>query len=193
VNHDKIKIPKHLVALYEGLRELNRVLRKERWLQFRRIDPFLEALFEREEKAEFLGAKDVVIHDSVVINGNVRIGRKTHISQFCSLDGSGGLTIGKYCSLAAGVRIMTHDSVKWALSGGKEVIERSAVAIGDHCFIGANAVIVRGVNIGHRCVIGAGAVVTKDIPDACIAIGVPARIVGRVSEREGKVCLEFNA
>ena len=31
-----------------------------------------------------------------------------------------------------------------------------------------------GVTIGRRCVIGAGSVVTKNIPDGCVAVGVPA-------------------
>ena len=42
--------------------------------------------------------------------------------------------------------------------------------------IGVNVTILRGVTIGRNAVIGAGAVVTKDVPDNCLAVGVPARI-----------------
>lgn len=50
------------------------------------------------------------------------------------------------------------------------------VKIGDFSKIGAGSVILPGIQIGKRVTIGAGAVVTKDVPDDCIAKGIPARI-----------------
>lgn len=44
-------------------------------------------------------------------------------------------------------------------------------------WIGTNAVIVGNVRIGKNCVIGANSVVTHDIPDYCVAVGAPARVV----------------
>ena len=49
--------------------------------------------------------------------------------------------------------------------------------------IGANATIVCGVTIGEYALIGSGAVVTKDIPPYSLAIGNPARIVGKVDKK----------
>ena len=51
------------------------------------------------------------------------------------------------------------------------------VVIGDDCWIGQRAMIMRGVHIGDGCVIGAGAVVTKDIPPYSVAGGVSARVL----------------
>jgi len=51
------------------------------------------------------------------------------------------------------------------------------VRIGRGVFIGARAIILKGVTIGDRAVIGAGAVVTKDVPDRMIAAGNPARVI----------------
>jgi acetyltransferase-like isoleucine patch superfamily enzyme len=45
------------------------------------------------------------------------------------------------------------------------------------CWIGQNVVIMPGVTIGELSIIGANSVVTKNIPDRCIAIGAPARVV----------------
>ncbi|HEX5222709.1 MAG TPA: acyltransferase [Verrucomicrobiae bacterium] len=55
------------------------------------------------------------------------------------------------------------------------------VTIGRGVFIGARAIILKGVTIGDRAVVGAGAVVTKDVPRGEIAAGNPARVVSAPS------------
>ena len=63
-------------------------------------------------------------------------------------------------------------------SSNHEVIEKGPVIIGDDCWIGRNAVIVRNVVIGDCCTIGANAVVTKSFRDAhCVIGGVPAKLI----------------
>ena len=49
--------------------------------------------------------------------------------------------------------------------------------MGDNVSVGAGANIIGPVHVGNNAVIGAGAVVLKDVPDNCIAVGVPARII----------------
>ena len=117
----------------------------------------------------------------------MKIGDNTWIGPFCSLDGTGGLTVGSFCSISAGVQILTHDTTKWALSGGKEPYEYSPVSIGDCCFIGTGAIILRGIKIGSHCLIGASTVVNKDVPDFSLAAGVPANIIGKVELHGGRV------
>ena len=51
------------------------------------------------------------------------------------------------------------------------------MSIGDGSYIGINAVIVGNVKIGKHCVIGANSIVTRDIPDYCVAVGSPAKII----------------
>jgi UDP-2-acetamido-3-amino-2,3-dideoxy-glucuronate N-acetyltransferase len=50
--------------------------------------------------------------------------------------------------------------------------------------IGSGAVVMCGVTIGRNAMIGSGAVVTRDVPDHAIVVGVPAKVVGDVRERE---------
>jgi UDP-2-acetamido-3-amino-2,3-dideoxy-glucuronate N-acetyltransferase len=52
--------------------------------------------------------------------------------------------------------------------------------------LGSGAVIMCGVTIGENALVGAGAVVTHDVPDCAIVVGVPARMVGDVREKEVK-------
>jgi len=53
------------------------------------------------------------------------------------------------------------------------------VVIGDDCWLGINVAIMPGVEIGRGCVVGANAVVTRDLPPYSIAVGAPARVVGK--------------
>ena len=165
---------RNLIEAHNKLREKIR----ERW---QRTLPFGEEIQDRWEKADFLGfGKGTSVYDSSYVYGDVTVGENTWIGPFTLLDGSGGLVIGSYCSVSAGVHIYTHDTVKWALSGGRAEYERSPVVIGDCCYIGPNAVISSGVKVGNRCVIGASSFVNRDVPDNTIVLGIPARKRGRV-------------
>ncbi len=49
--------------------------------------------------------------------------------------------------------------------------------IGDNVSCGANVIIIGPVRVGNNVTIGAGSVVVKDLPDNCVAVGNPARVV----------------
>jgi len=57
------------------------------------------------------------------------------------------------------------------------------IVIGRGCWIGQNVVIMPGVTVGELSIIGANSVVTQNIPDRCIALGAPARVVKKWDER----------
>lgn len=58
------------------------------------------------------------------------------------------------------------------------------ITIGDNCWLASNVTVCAGVTIGNNCVIGAGAVVTRDIPDNSLAVGVPAKVIRKLSEKD---------
>ncbi len=120
-------------------------------------------------------------HPHAWIIGDPHIGAGTWIGAFTVIDGSGGLVIGAGCDVSCGAQIYTHSSVRRCLSGRRTEVERRSTRIGDHVFIGANAVVNMGVAIGDEAVVAAGAVVTKDVAARTVVAGVPARPVAVVS------------
>lgn len=119
--------------------------------------------------------------------GDPEVGEGTWIGPFCLIDGSGGLSIGAGCDIAAGAHIYTHSTVKRCVTGRRKEVERAPVSIGDRTFIGAHAVVLMGVTIGSGCVVAAGSVVTTHVPDGCWAAGVPATIRGTVDAMSGEL------
>jgi acetyltransferase-like isoleucine patch superfamily enzyme len=150
--------------------------------RYKRALPFGDYIVDRWEKAKALGFGDgTSVYDSVLVYGDVQVGCNTWIGPFVVLDGSGGLTIGSHCSISAGVQIYSHDTVQWALSGGRASYAYAATSIGDNCYIGPCTVIAKGVRIGNGCLVGANSLVLADVPDGSIAHGTPCRIAGQVA------------
>lgn len=177
----------------EKIRALYQALRQDMRAQWNRTLPFDELLFDRWELARHLGFGDgaSIYHNSYVF-GDVRVDAKTWIGPHVILDGSGGtLSIGSTCSISAGVQIYTHDSIAWALTGGRAEYEQGSVSVGDACHIGAMSVITKGANIGDHCLIAANSVVTRPTPSFSIARGSPAEVVGRVRVDGEDINLEF--
>lgn len=56
------------------------------------------------------------------------------------------------------------------------------IVVKSNCFIGAGALVMRGVTIGENCIVAANAVVTKDVPDGSIVGGNPARVIKSTEE-----------
>lgn len=79
-----------------------------------------------------------------------------------------GIHVGSETYIASGAIIFSHDFTRDI---------RVDTYIGEKCFIGANAIIMPGINIGDEVIVGAGAVVTKDVPDHSIVAGNPARVI----------------
>lgn len=97
------------------------------------------------------------IMQNVVITNDVQVGLGTIINQTSSIGHD--VKIGEFCEICPNVSI----------SGN--------CVIGDYSFIGTAAIILPKVKIGKNVIVGAGAVVSKDLPDNCVAVGIPAKII----------------
>jgi len=172
-----------------ALIEIFREWRESRSRRWKRVLPVGDEISDRWEKARYLGfGEGSSIYDSSLVIGEVRVGSHTWIGPFTVLDGSGGLVIGSYCSIATGVQIYSHETIFWALSRGKMGPTRAETMIGDCCYVGPNTIVSMGVKIGNHCLIGANSLVNKDFDDYSIVKGSPCRMVGRVKiDEEGRV------
>lgn len=58
------------------------------------------------------------------------------------------------------------------------------ITIGNNVWIGAGSTVLAGVTIGDNTVIGAGSVVKKSIPSNVIAVGVPCKVLRKITEED---------
>jgi acetyltransferase-like isoleucine patch superfamily enzyme len=168
-----------LAAALMELRAANEARLRRDW---NRSLPFADGLFDRWERARALGfGEGASVYDSAVLIGDISVGRETWVGPNVLLDGSGGgIEIGSTCSISSGVHVYTHDTVKWALSGGKLPKRTAPVRIASCCYVGPHAVIVAGVTVGRNSVVGALSYVEADVPEFTFVAGAPARPKGRV-------------
>lgn len=169
------------MLLHNDIKKLFLRLFAEKKGKYNRALPFGDYFVDRWEKAKMLGfGEGTSVYDNVVILGNVEVGCNTWIGPNVILDGSGTLRIGANCSISAGVQIYSHDSVNWAITGGKEKYDYAETTIGDNCYIGPNVIISKGIKIGDGVVVGANSYVNTNIPDNCKAMGSPVRIKAHI-------------
>lgn len=122
-----------------------------------------------------------VIHPGAQIGRGVEVGRGTVIM-------TGGVVnsdsrVGDFCILNT-TASFDHDSVMEDYSSlAPGVITGGNVHIGEFSAVGLGANVLEGRKIGKQTVVGAGALVVKDLPDFCVAYGIPARVIR--SRQEG--------
>ena len=99
---------------------------------------------------------------------------------------SNRIQIGKGTLIGSGVIITDSDAhpINPFQRQDRSYIRTAPVRIGEHVFIGARAMVLKGATIGDGCVIGAGSVVTGRIPPMSIVAGNPARVVGNVLDEK---------
>lgn len=135
-------------------------------------------------------SRRLLIEDDVYISrytalragmGEIHVGQQVSIGEGSLIDGNGELTIGRNTLLARGVVLLSgnhvfeNPNVPIRFQG----TEVKKVTIGEDVWLGAYVVVLPGVIIGDGTVIGAGAVVTEDIPSYSLAVGVPAKVIGK--------------
>lgn len=114
---------------------------------------------------------------------NLRVGDNVGMSG-CTICAAESVIIGDNCLIGANAFIADTDFHPVHAAGRswrRDGVGTAPVAIGKNVFLGANALVLKGVTIGDNAVVGAGSVVTADVPANTVVAGSPARVVGAVS------------
>ena len=124
------------------------------WLARKRI-PFLGVMIQRI----------VEVWTGISISPQTKIGPGLSIYHFGGVIINQNAVLGSHCTLHHDVTIGNKNP------GGP------SPELGDNVMVGAGARLLGGIKIGSNAQIGANAVVLSDIPDAAIAVGIPAKII----------------
>lgn len=126
------------------------------------------------------GLRMAAFYDKVNCSCSITIGSGCYFCYRLTLLAGAEIDIGENVLIGSDVSIISYNHGICPESNipykDQKLIPES-IKIGDNCWIGDKVVITAGSVIGKGCVIGAGSVVTKEIPDFCIAVGSPARVI----------------
>lgn len=137
----------------------NPILRKKMALEFQAIGGCFTSTISPLAQIGHYGniiSEGSNIMTGTVITNDIKIGVGTLINLNCTVGHDS--KIGDFTELSPGVHISGNCTV------------------GNYCNIGTNATILPKITLGKNVIVGAGSVVTKDVPDNCLVVGVPAII-----------------
>lgn len=173
-------------------------LKFQKWYVYKYIKPQMEYLgrggaFMKPWHIEIFGSPVRLGSYSTVI---ATPDKKIRLTIWAKKENIEGITIGDYCLICPGVRILAASKISIGdscmIANGAyitdsdwhDIYDRSLpigktepVIIEENVWIGDSAMVCKGVRIGMNSIIGAGSVVASDIPANAIAVGNPARVL----------------
>jgi len=167
------------MELDEELKSTVKRLQEKKKKQYNRRVSVGDLLTERHENARFYGwGEGTTCYDNVLVLGDVKVGKHCWVGPNVVLDGSGGgLEIGDYVGVGAGVQIYTHNSTNWFVSLGKLPYDKAPTKIGSGVAIGMNSIIVPGVTVGDHVYIMPLSLVNRDVPSGTKFFGGRSRLM----------------
>ena len=142
----------------------------------RLLEPYLKAFgknFKVGSQAFIFNPKDLVVGDNVYIGFNSYLGQG-------EIELEDEVLIGNFVSITASNHLMKGDSFRFGGYKGEKI------RIGYGTWIGALSSITSGVSIGKSCLVAAGSVVTHSFEDDQMIGGVPAKVIGNISDYKKK-------
>lgn len=123
----------------------------------------------------------------------IKIGNNVGISG-ATIYARKGITIGDNTAIGGNVKILDNDFhpiefeernklLNDKNGGNSDMVPAKEIHIGRNCFIGCNAIILKGTILGDGCVVGAGAVVAGKFDDNSVIVGNPAIMIKTLNEK----------
>jgi acetyltransferase-like isoleucine patch superfamily enzyme len=144
------------------------------------------------------GERQIAIGEGVFVGANswlqvlsggddvrVKIGSGTSIVGACTLSAAESIVVGERVLMARNVYIADH--MHAFENPGRAVLDQgidriAPVEIADGAWLGQNVVVGPRGRLGRGAVVGANSVVLEDVPDRCVAVGAPARVIRRLDD-----------
>lgn len=150
------------------------------WSQLFSLIPGLTGIYLRHaffrSTTKGCGPDACISFGTLFSHPGVSLGDSVYIGNYCSI---GDVSIEDDVLIASHVSIMNgcrqHGTERLDTPMREQPGQYEAVTIGRDSWIGERATVA--ANIGRHCIIGAGALVLSPVPDFCIAVGVPARVI----------------
>ena len=146
-------------------------------------------LYEFEGKRPKV-APSTFVNETAVIIGDVEIGENCYIAPNCVIRGDWGkIIIGDQCSVQ-GCCVLHARPDGQTVVGNRVSVGHASVlhncTVRDFALVGMNAVVSDYAVVGERSVVGEGCVVRQgqEIPPESIAVGVPAKVVGKLTPEQ---------
>lgn len=114
---------------------------------------------------------------SLTIGKNCRLGEYIHISCINKITIGDNLLTGRYCLITDNSHGKLSKTDAILPPEERQLVSKGEIVIGNNVWIGERVTICAGVHIGDGVIIAANAVVTHDIPNNCMAAGVPAKVI----------------
>jgi acetyltransferase-like isoleucine patch superfamily enzyme len=112
------------------------------------------------------------INAKIIIRNNTKINGEVEIISLNKID------IGEGCLFAEGIIVRDNDGHKFGTgSNVSDELETQEIKIGNHCWIGQRAMILKGVVLKDNVIVAAGAVVSKSVSANSVVAGIPAKVI----------------
>src|ERR1044072_4645308 len=132
------------------------------------------------------------IHDRVALSAiaepdgshaKLIIGDRTSVWYGTVISARHEITIGDQCAISWNCTIIDNDmhEIIYPAETAYAQSRNNAVRVGNHVWIGAQAIVLKGVTIGENSIVAAGAIVTKDVPPYTLVAGAPARPIRKIA------------
>ncbi len=152
------------------------------------------ALYEFEGKRPTIGAGSFV-PDSADVVGDVVIGEKCFIGVGARIRGDyGTIVIGNATSVQENVVIHAREGDRTVVGDNVQLGHGCILhncTVRDNAVIGVGAIVSDYATVGDWAIVAEGAVVRGEIPDGAVAVGIPAKVVGRVTDEQKKEWLHY--
>lgn len=120
----------------------------------------------------------LILHGAYEPRGKLVVGRQVHIGPGVTFDFSAPIVLEDRCTISLNSQILTHQDLGYSpLAHQAYPTTTAGVTVEYGAYVGAGAILMRGVRIGRCAVVAAGAVVRENVPSYTVVGGIPAKVI----------------